>query len=121
MRLGDTFLMPVPLQDCDHLWIVISDPEAYGGTFVIVNVTGDYFRAGKECVLGPKDHPWIAKECFVTFADALEITPQRSAHLDQLVGKLIKMQGLLEKAALERIIGCAKKSRAFPTGYKKYL
>lgn len=121
MRLGDTFLMPIPTQDCDHLWIVISDPETHGGTFIIVNVTGDYFRAGKECVLEAKDHPWIAKECFVTFADALEITPQHSAHLDQLIGKLVKMQGLLEITVLQRIIDCAKKSKAFPMGYKKYL
>jgi len=121
MRLGDAFLMPIPQQDCDHLWFVISDPEQHAGTFIIVNITSDYFRAGKECPLTSEDHPWIKEQCFVSFCDAIEITPIKSAHLDALLGKFVRMKEPLDALVLNKIVTAGKKSRAIPVGYKKYL
>jgi len=71
MKLGDAFLMPHPHQSFDHLWFVISDPAKHSGTFIIVNITGDEHRAGGECPLGPADHKWVNKKCWVSFGDAL--------------------------------------------------
>jgi len=79
MKLGDAFSMAVPPNyDITHLFFVISDPGKHNGTFIIVNLTSDYFRAGRECVLNVGDHPRITKESYISFADAIEITPERA-------------------------------------------
>ncbi len=75
MNLGDAFLMRIPGKGL-HLWFVISDPTIHPA-FIIVNVTTDAMRTGQECALSPADHKWITKQCYVSFADALEITPQK--------------------------------------------
>jgi|SRR5208337_3066950 len=122
MKLGDAFLMSVPPDfDRDHLFIVISDPAKHGGTFIIVNVTGDQLRAGKECILAVGDHPWIKKQSFVTFSDAIEITPERLETIQAFVGSNVTMQAPFSAAVLARIIQAAKLSRAIPVAFKKYL
>src|SRR5579862_5483016 len=100
MQLGDAFLMPIPGQAMDHLWFVISDPTLHGGAFIIANVTTDFSRAGKECPLTPADHSWIKKNCYMNFADALEITETRAIALSALVGKYVTMQPCLTAGSL---------------------
>jgi hypothetical protein len=112
MQIGDAFLMPIPGQASKHLWLVISDPAQHGGTFIIANITTDYWRAGKECPLNSKDHPWIKQDCFMNFSDALEITPEHAARLDALVGKYVTMQPSLAPACLAKIVAAAKLSKA---------
>jgi len=121
MQLGDAFLMPIPGQASDHLWFVISDPAQHGGTFIIANVTTDYYRAGKECPLSSFDHPWIKVDCFMNFSDALEITPQHAARLDALLGKYVTMLAPLTTVSLKKIVASAKISKAIPVRYKKFL
>jgi hypothetical protein len=122
MKLGDAFLMSVPPNfDCDHLFFVISDPEKNGGKFIIVNITGDEIRAGTECVLVLGDHPWITKKSFLTFTDALEITPAIRQNIDALMGTTIKPQPCLKKDILTKIVEAAKASQAIPVEFKKYL
>jgi hypothetical protein len=122
MKLGDAFLMSVPPNfDREHLFFVISDPSKNEGTFLIANITGDEFRAGKECVLVKGDHPWITKESFVTFTDAMEITPEHAQKIDALMGTTIKAQPPLKAEVLAKIIEAAKKSKAIAIDFKKYL
>jgi hypothetical protein len=122
MKLGDAFLMRVPPNfDREHLFFVISDPIKNNGTFIIANITGDEFRAGRECVLVKGDHPWIVKESFVTFTDALEITPAHAQKIDALMGTTIKPQPCLKPEMLAKIVEAAKKSKAIAVDLKKYL
>jgi hypothetical protein len=122
MKLGDAFLMSVPPNfDRGHLFFVISDPSKNSGTFIVVNVTGDKIRAGKECPLVKGDHPWITKESFVTFTDAMEITPELAKNIDALMGTTIKSQPPLAPAILTKIVEAAKTSKAIPIAFKKYL
>jgi hypothetical protein len=122
MKLGDAFLMSVPPNfDREHLFFVISDPAKHGGSFIIVNITGDEFRAGRECVLVAGDHPWIRKQSFVTFTDAMEITPDRAQNIDALMGTTIKAQPPLKPETLTKVVEAAKTSKAIPVGLKKYL
>jgi hypothetical protein len=122
MKLGDAFSMAVPPNyDNPHLFFVISDPTKHDGTFIIVNLTGDLFRAGKECVLNIGDHPRITKESFIAFADAREITPELAQNLQKLIGKKITMQKSLTTAVLAKIVTAAKHSKAIPINWKKYL
>jgi hypothetical protein len=122
MKLGDAFLMSVPPNfHVDHLFFVISDPQAHGGTFLIANITGDQFRAGEECTLAKGEHPWIKKECFVAFADALKITPAQCQMIEALVGTRVRLQPSLSPETLAKIVSAAKQSKAIPVGFKKYL
>jgi len=123
MKLGDSFLMAVPPNyEADHLFFVVSDPRANGGTYIIVNITGDQFRAGKECILKVGDHPWIKKQSFVAFSDALEITPERDQKIIQaLIGTKITLQASLPPDTLAKIIQAAKQSKAIPVAFKKYF
>ena len=122
MNLGDAFLMTVPPKyNLEHLYFVISDPLAHGGAFVAVNVTTDRLRAGKECPVQSGEHRWINRECFVNFADALEITSSAAAHLESLMGKLVRMERPMTAALLARIVAAARASRSFPGNLKTYL
>lgn len=121
MKIGDAFLMPHPQQSFDHLWFVISDPAKYSGTFIIVNITTDEHRASGECPLGPEDHQWINRKCFVSFGDAIEITPEKSKNIDALMGKIITAQPSLTHEVLAKIVKAGKSSKAIPVLFKKYL
>lgn len=122
MKIGDAFLMAVPPSySIKHLFFVISDPTKHNGTFIIVNLTSDVFRAGKECILNVGDHPRITKESFVSFADAREITPALAQNLEKLIGIHVTMQKSLTSAVLTKIVAAAKQSKAIPTDFKKYL
>jgi hypothetical protein len=120
MKLGDAFTMAVPPRyDTPHLFFVISDPSRNDGIYHVVNVTTDYIRAGKDCVLNAADHDWIKETCYVSFRDALEITPEKN--LDSLVGKLIVMRTPLRPDVLARIAGVAKATKGYRDEFKKCL
>jgi len=51
----------------------------------------------------------------------MEITPDKSAHLDALIGKFVRMQEPLRTDILAKIVSAGKKSTAIPVAYKKYL
>ena len=116
MQLGDSFILLIPPE---HLWFVVSDPSKNDGAYVVVNLTSDYFLAGKECILNPGEHPWITKTSYICFSEAQLIT----AESDKVIAsssKVIMKQRLSQKT-LDKIIEAAKKSKAIPVGLKKYL
>jgi len=68
------------------------------------------------------DHPWIKKESFVSFADALEINPSNYRRIQRLiVQKKIKLQPSLRPEILAKIVDAAKESDAIPENFKKHL
>jgi len=120
MKLGDAFTMAVPPKyDTPHLFFVISDPSKNGGIYHIVNITTDYIRGGKDCILAVGDHDWIKEICYVAFRDAIEVTPEKN--LDSLVGKLIVMRTPLRPEILAKIVGVAKTTKGYRDEFKKYL
>jgi len=122
MKLSDAFTMGVPPKyDVPHLFFVISDPILHDGCFVILNITKDYIRAGRECVLQIGDHPWIKAESYMTFRDARIITPELEASLLSLIGKEVRIERPLSANVLQRIVGVAKKTRSLAPIFKKYL
>jgi hypothetical protein len=119
MKLGDAFTMAVPPRyDTPHLFFVISDPSKRGGAFFAVNITTNYIRAGKECILTSSDHDWITKTSYVSFRDILPIGPSQ---LDPLLGTLVKMQKPLRDEVLRKIIQAAKNSRSIANEVKALL
>jgi hypothetical protein len=121
MQLGDSFLMPTPGHAFDHLWIVISDPNAHGGSFVIANLTTDALRTGKECDLNPGDHRFINQKSYVNFADAMEIDPVKAACISALIGKKITPHDPLDGAIIQKIVAAARTSKALPVKLRRYL
>jgi hypothetical protein len=120
MKLGDAFTMGVPPRyNIPHLFFVISDPVKHNGRYHIVNITTDYIRGGKDCVLKVGDHGWIKETSYVAFRDAIEITPEKD--LDALVGKLIVMRAPLRAEVLARIVAAAKSTKGYREEFKPYL
>ena len=89
VQLGDTFL----LGQASHLWVVISDPKKHAGEFVLVNITTDAFRAGKDCELNVGDHQWIRHKSYVNFGDARKVTPQEEANFRRQMGENVDEPG----------------------------
>jgi hypothetical protein len=122
MKLGDAFTMAVPPNyDTPHLFFVISDPSKNGGTFVVVNITSDYIRAGRECVLTPHDHDWITKESYISFRDAMEIDVKKALSIDALMGTCVKKQTALRNGTLQRVVEAARASKGIPIKLKALL
>jgi len=104
IKIGDTFFW----KDGGHLWVVISDPTIHAGEFVIVNLTGNQSRAGKECILVVGDHKWMG--------------PTEEANLSQQISAgTMKMHVPMSATTLVKIIAAGKVSKAIPTGLIPYL
>ena len=122
MKLGDAFRWGQPPKiKVQHLFFVISDPTLHGGTFVVVNITKDHIRAGRDCILQVGDHPWITGESFVSFRDARLITPSEEISLSALIGTQVIIEQALDSAVLARIVQAAKVTRSLAPVFKQYL
>jgi hypothetical protein len=116
MQLGGTFVMT-------HLWIVLTAPSKHAGHFIIANVTTNVARAGTECELNQGDHAFITQKCYVSFADAREVTPKEEVKIVAfLAAGHIKMHYPMAPAVIAKIVAAAKTSKALAVGYRtKYF
>jgi translation initiation factor IF-2 len=115
---GDSFV----IGQGGHLWIVISDPSQHNGEYIIVNLTTDEFRAGKDCEVSPSEHQWITDKCFVSFGDARKVTSAEDAKITaHMATKAIRKQFPVTGALLQKILIAAKKSKALPPAFMAYL
>jgi hypothetical protein len=118
MRIGDTFYWG----EGGHLWIVISDPDTHDGEFIIVNLTKDVFRAGRECELDIGDHSWIKQRTYVSFGDAQKLGPKEAANLEKGISSgLIRRHLPMRSAVIQKITSAARKSKALPSDFVNYL
>ncbi|HEY1657596.1 MAG TPA: hypothetical protein VGG14_04575 [Candidatus Sulfotelmatobacter sp.] len=117
MELGDTFVMG----EGGHLWVVISNP-ALNREFIIVNITGDEFRAGRDCELLPGNHPFISKRSFVAYGDAKKVTPEAAVKLQAAIDAgAIRPRARMSKVTLDKIVAAGKTSKALREEYHVYL
>jgi len=118
IQISDTLIFG----DSGHLWVVISDPTKHAGCSLIVNITSDVFRAGKDCELNVGDHQWIKKKCYVSFGDARMITPKEEAMIVKHIATgVIKTHFPMKSSVLQRIITAAKVSKALSKDFKASL
>ena len=118
VQLGDTFYW----KEGGHLWIVISDPQAHGGEFIVVNLTKDAFRAGKECELQPNEHKWITVKTYVSFRDAQKYGAKEEVNLaKQIALGTIKKHLPVSTVLLQKIVNIGKQSKTLSDGYKVFL
>jgi hypothetical protein len=118
IKIGDTFYV----KDGGHLLVVISDPSARAGEFITVNLTTDWFRAGRECELSVGEHPWVREPSYISFGDARKWGPKEEIALAQQIAlQTMRMHSPMKPSILAKIIAAGKKSKALRSDYKKCL
>jgi hypothetical protein len=118
MQLGDTFVMGAG----GHLWIVISDPALHASEYIIVNITTDVERAGKDCQLNVGDHPFITEKSYVTYGDARKVTPAQDAlFMKHIAAGDVTRHASMRAAILHKIISAGKATTAMAPIFKALL
>ncbi|GAC1662418.1 MAG: hypothetical protein NVS9B4_16040 [Candidatus Acidiferrum sp.] len=98
MKVGDTFLYPLSPPHAEHLWIVLTNPDA-DGSILIVSVTTAYSN-NKDCMdgtvtLNRGEHPFLTKE--------LSYLYYRGA----MIKKVSELQGEERAGLLKRHSACS--------------
>lgn len=85
--LGDSFVLPKPGQETEHLWVLITQPNPQTHEAIMVNVTSLRPHSDTTTILNPGDHPFIRKPSVIFYADArmvdtrlLDAAVQRGAY-----------------------------------------
>jgi hypothetical protein len=128
MDKGDTFLMGVLKGRKKHLWVVISDPKKHNGIRLIVDLSTDPDRTGKECPILYGEHPWLTEPVsWLCYADAAPI-PDNRWHLilAGIPSQFVIPERPMPTITLGKIIAGAKISAsktngAFRKDYLPYL
>jgi hypothetical protein len=68
--LGDSFMLPKPGQETEHLWVLITNPDPATHEAIMVNVTTLRPHSDTTTILNAGDHPFVQKSSVVFYADA---------------------------------------------------
>ena len=108
LTCGDTFLIPKRGKDIEHLWIVITEPDADGNA-VCVSVTAKRSYSDTTVVLSAGEHPFIKHESAIHYADA------RILDLEKVQAALEPTHGRLSAGAINPALKIC--SRAFKMAF----
>ncbi len=67
--LGDSFMLPKPGQETEHLWVLITNPDPVTKEAIMVNVTTQRPHSDTTTILNVGDHPFIQKPSVIFYAD----------------------------------------------------
>jgi hypothetical protein len=106
--------------DIEHLYFVISDICRDSNNVLVVNMTTLYDEkfADLSCILDIKDHPSVKHKSYVLYKEAMEVSIG-----DIMVGimkKDYKRVADISDNLLKKIQDGAKKSKFFPSKFKKF-
>jgi hypothetical protein len=68
--LGDSFMLPKPGQDTEHLWVLITWPDPETLEAIMVNITTQRPHSDTTTILDAGDHPFIQRPSVVFYSDA---------------------------------------------------
>ena len=68
--LGDTFVLPKPGQETEHLWVLITNPDPVTHEALMVNVTTQRPHSDTTTILNVGDHQFVQKPSVIFYADA---------------------------------------------------
>ena len=68
--LGDSFMLPKPGHDTEHLWVLITRPHPQTQEAIMVNVTTQRPHSDTTTILNAGDHPFVQKPSVIFYADA---------------------------------------------------
>jgi hypothetical protein len=69
-NLGDSWMLPKPGQETEHLWVLITRPDPATREGIMINVTTQRPHSDTTTVLNRGDHPFIQRPSVVLYADA---------------------------------------------------
>jgi hypothetical protein len=81
-NLGDSWMLPKPGHETEHLWVLITRTDPASREAIMVNVTTQRPHSDTTTVLNRGDHPFIQRPSVVVYADARTVD---SRLLDQAV------------------------------------
>ena len=81
-NLGDSWMLPKPGQETEHLWVLVTRPDPASREAIMVNVTTQRPHSDNTTVLNRGDHPFIQRPSVVLYADARTVDTRL---LDQTV------------------------------------
>ncbi len=64
-NLGDSWMLPKPGQETEHLWVLITRPDPTTREAIMVNVTTQRPHSDTTTVLNRGDHPFIQRPSVV--------------------------------------------------------
>lgn len=67
--VGDSFMLPKPGQETEHLWVLITNPDPGRREAIMVNVTTQRPHSDTTTILKVGDHPFIQKPSVIFYAD----------------------------------------------------
>jgi hypothetical protein len=73
--LGDSFMLPRPGQDTEHLWVLITRPNPATHEAIMVNVTTQRPHSDTTAILKVGEHPFIKQPSVVFYSDARTVAP----------------------------------------------
>ena len=68
--LGDSFMLPKPGHDTEHLWVLLTSPHPQTREAIMVNVTTQRPHSDTTTILNAGDHPFVQKPSVIFYADA---------------------------------------------------
>ena len=68
--LGETFMLPKPGQETEHLWVLITNPNPATHEALMVNLTTQRPHSDTTTILNLGDHPFVQKPSAIFYADA---------------------------------------------------
>ena len=100
-RLGDSFLLPKPGRETEHLWVLITNPDPATYEAIMVNVTTQRPHSDTTTILNVEDHPFLQKPSVIFYADARAVDTRL---LDGAMQRgACSTHAAFEKAVLQRI------------------
>jgi len=67
---GDSFLLPKPRHETEHLWLLITNPDPATHEAIMVNVTTQRPHSDTTTILNVGEHPFVRKPSVIFHADA---------------------------------------------------
>jgi hypothetical protein len=68
--LGDTFMLPKPGVEKEHLWALVTAPDSATDEAIMVNLATQRSHSDTTTVLQPGEHPFVDRPTVAFFADA---------------------------------------------------
>ena len=68
--LGDSFMLPKPGHDTEHVWVLITRPDPQTHEAIMVNVTTQRPHSDTTTILNDGEHPFVKRPSVIFYADA---------------------------------------------------
>lgn len=68
--LGDSFMLPKPGHETEHLWVLNTKPDPATHEAIMVSVTTQRPHSDTTTILHVGDHPFVRKPSVIHYADA---------------------------------------------------